>query len=116
MQYVNIHGQPISSLTKTTRPRSGGAKDIRHMGWRAVGFSPQQLEQAEIEHEKASQRAAAAGARGLFPFNRDQYMRSGKPAAIRSKPYDLREAADIACRLAEREGWVGCRVEEIVRR
>lgn len=115
LQYVNIHGQPITHLKRVTRPRQSASDAPRHMGWRAVGFSPEQILKAREDHERAANAAEAAGSRGLAPFDEDRYMRTSKPQAIRSKPYSLLDAAEIACQLATKAGWRNCRPEEVIR-
>ena len=93
------------------------------MGFLVLGYSPEQMAQAEREHEAmaAAHRASlrknadvSVPAR-LGPFDADAYMRKAKPKRIRSKPYGLSSAADACKELAEKAGWLRVTVEEVLK-
>lgn len=101
--YVNIHGQVINpeAGAAKAKPRVAATRDSYHKGFLAVGFSPAQLERAKSEHERQ-----ATGK----PFIEAAYMAKAKPTKIRSKPYEVAEAAQQAVTMAEKSGWKNCRV------
>jgi hypothetical protein len=110
--FVNHLGQPIDieAMKKAaTKPRrSASAPQEYHKGWRAMGYSPAYFEEGRKAYEAEREEAAKSG-RHMPPWSRELHMRKHPPKAIRSKPYEIREAAAQACALAEREGWVACR-------
>lgn len=101
--YVNIHGQVINPAGGATKakPKASRSTDSYHKGFAAVGFSPARLERAKDEHDRQ-----ATGK----PFNEAAYMAKARPTKIRSKPYEIAEAATQAVAMAERLGWKNCRV------
>lgn len=111
MNFVNIHGQPIL-LDPKAKARGGPSRpraDAYHKGWRAVGYSPQQIEEGRVKHAKDREAAAMAG-NHLPEWSEDWFFRHHKPAKIRHKPYEVREAAVTACELAQKVGWKNCYV------
>ena len=117
-QYTNYLGQTIDTEAQQRRPRSSASaqKAPAHKGWLALGYSPDQLQRAEIEHAQAAARAAGLGAPAMPPFRADAYMRRAAPSRIRSRAYEVHSAAQEACRIAERIGWVGCHTRELISR
>lgn len=101
--YVNIHGEVINPAAGAAKakPKASRSSDSYHKGFMATGFSPEQLERARIEHEKQ-----ATGK----PFIEAAYMAKARPTKIRSKPYEIAEAASQAVAMAEKSGWKNCRV------
>lgn len=110
MQFVNIHGQPIVGISSASTPAKKSSRaqaDSFHKGWRVVGFSPEQLAEAKLDHEKSIAAARAAGNEPPKPWDEALYMRQAKPRKVRSKPYEIHEAALECKALAERGGWKG---------
>lgn len=107
MEFVNVHGQPINfgagNLGKVKKPTK--VAEAHHKGWRAVGFSPEQIAEAKVAHEEDSAREVHNGRQALPAWNEDAWMRHAKPKAIRSKPYELEDAAVQCAALATRNGW-----------
>jgi hypothetical protein len=106
--FFNIHGDPID-LTKAAPPKTKKAKaDVvaTHKGWLAVGFSPKQIDDARAHHRKSG---------GDEPFSQDSYMRKATPTKIRVQPYFSQEAAQQACALAERSGWLNTHTRPVVK-
>ena len=117
LSFVNIHGQPVdvtpTAKAKSSRPQ----RDEQHKGFLAVGFSPEYLERTRQHHEALIANAKAAGGVPPKPWDEDLFMSSHPPGKVRSKPYELREAAEQACLMAERQaGWKRCRVVPVIRK
>lgn len=115
-QFVNLHGQPIAAIAAAPKRSSRRAanQEPKHKGFAAVGYSPEQIRRARAEHARVADRAIAAGAPPVAPFDADAYMRRAVPVRIRSKPYEVPAAAHEACALATRSGWLNCRVEPVI--
>lgn len=115
-EYVNLHGQPVAVTKSAPRraPRSATIREPKHKGFAAVGYSPQQLQQAKAEHERVAERARLSGSPPIADFDEASYMRRAAPARIRRTPYSIPQAAQDACDLATRYGWLNCRVEPII--
>jgi hypothetical protein len=121
VEYVNIHGQPIlvrhspadKPPAKKTSRRSPD-KAQWHKGFRVVGFSPDQLLRGRLEHEQAIAAARANGTEVPRPWSEETYMQTHRPMPVRSKPYELREAAQIVCDMAVKNGWKRCDIVALV--
>ena len=100
LSFVNIHGHQISTApVKATKPQPG-APDAFHKGWQVVGYSPEHLASGRLEHF-AEQRDKP----DPKPFDEVVFMRTNKPRPVRSKPYEVYEAAEHCAELAGRLGW-----------
>lgn len=115
-QFINLHGHPVAVTGSLRRraPRSATVRELKHKGFAAVGYSPQQLQQAKAEHERVAERARLAGSPPVADFDAGAFMRRAAPARIRRTPYSIPQAAQDACDLATRYGWLNCRVEPII--
>jgi len=97
MQFVNIHGAPISVPTgKKPPPKPSGMKpDTYHKGWLVTGFSPEHLAAAATEHRNTSDK----------PWDEVAYMRNARPKKVRSKPYEVADGAEKCAAMARAAGW-----------
>ena len=114
MQFVNIHGDPVDIENLTTK-KVGKVlmpKESYHKGFQAVGFSPEQLAEAERKHKADSDFEVQHGRQPLPPFSIDVYTRTAKPKKI-EKPKSTRDGAYGICQLAERYGWIKTSVVEL---
>jgi hypothetical protein len=118
VEYVNVLGEPIdpSALSRKARGKAAGPRQPLHKGWLALGYSPEQIRRAQLEHAQSAERAVAAGAPPMPQFNAQSYMRRSAPSRITSRPYSVPAAAHEACLLAEKAGWLGCHTRELVSR
>lgn len=137
MVYVNANGEPInpfqtpSALAPKAKPKRVKAltgidyEDTASLGFVVEGFTramldaaadlrmkeiasyPERLEQALADHKKTPLRPQ--------PWDEEQYLLTAKPARVRSRPYEIRAAADECRALAERMGWMQVRVTELRR-
>jgi len=73
----------------------------KHLGWKAVGFSPSQLRAAEAGH--------TAGA-----FNADAWMNGAKPESTR--PYSTPSSARQCAAMLEQAGWKRVTVIEDIKK
>lgn len=116
MSFVNIHGQPIdlASLQTKRATKTTSARESTHKGFQAVGYSPEQIAEARLNHKRDSEFRVSGGRTPLPEFSVDSYARKAKPKKI-EKPKATREAAATACAIAERAGWVKTSVVELVK-
>ena len=114
MTFVNIHGKPldIASLTTEKVGKAAAPKESQHKGFQAVGYSPEQIEEAKRKHKADSDFEVQHGRPPLQPFSIDSYTRSSRPKKI-EKPKATHEAAYLACQIAERAGWIKTSVVEL---
>lgn len=96
LEFVNIHGNAVDLTPPKTR-RAKKVRDAHHDGWLATGVSPHAVEQAKAKAKALSN-----------SFDLQFFLRTAKREKIRSKPYFSRGAANEACGLAERAGWLHC--------
>lgn len=127
LSYVNARGEPIElgsreSHCKPARPKT--EPKSFHKGWRVMGHRPGAIEEAESEatraHEKWAESRDKAMAAGLSsyeeqpePWNREDWLRNTKKKPVRSKPYEIPEAADVCADLAKKSGWLCVEVVEV---
>ena len=94
--FVNLNGDVVD-ITKVKQKREVKPKEAHHDGWLATGVSPD-----GIAHGK---RMAAAERK---EFDLQVFLRNAKREKIRVKPYFNASAAQDACALAEKAGWMAC--------
>ena len=114
MTFVNIHGKPldIASLATKKVGKVAAPKESQHKGFQAVGYSPEQTEEAKRRHKADSEFEVQHGRPPLQPFSIDSYTRFSKPKKI-EKPKATHEAAYLVCQIAERAGWAKTSVVEL---
>ncbi len=111
MDFINIHGRPLSvspAGTPTPARKARPIGSVFHKGWRVVGYPPGAIRRASEEH------ASSPEARHR-PFDEEAWCRANKPKSVRSKPYELASAAALCASMAERAGWDRVRVVEVAK-
>lgn len=114
LNFVNIHGQPVSVAPVKRQAASKAQAGDYHKGYRVVGFAPLRMASAQAEHERLEEAAAKASPHYKpQPWSADAYMARSKPSAVRSKPYELASAAEQCAEMARRSGWLRVEVRPI---
>jgi len=110
---------PAPAKKKASLRRTKDSDKATHSaGFQVLGYTPtlwaelpDMYAEAVKKHEK--------DAKNKHPGTLDEFIASyvlkNKPKKVRSKPYELRDAADICARLAEKAGWQRVRVEEVLK-
>lgn len=107
MDFVNLKGHPLDvsgagAKKKTSRSTATGEY---HKGFRAVGFSPDQLAAARRRYEQDTIDRRRAG-HFVPPFDEEAWMNQSQPKPIRSKPYEVMSAAQACADIAAKQaGW-----------
>lgn len=133
MNYVNANGQPLNiagmeALAKMQR-RPVAKKDAPaefHKGWRVQGHPPGAMEEARNESERLTrlwdlqgeqQKAEAlrGGERPPPTWNSRAWRTSTKKKPVRSRPYEVPEAARLCADMATKGGWLDIEVVELKR-
>jgi hypothetical protein len=99
VDFVNIHGQPVTVAPGGAKPPSGkrAAAAEYHKGWIVVGFHQDQIDAAQRAHFDPNGKA----------FDPALYMRKAKPKRAIKQVYAIQDAAQQAAVLLRRqEGWV----------
>lgn len=116
MNYVNFMGEPVAinpgkhAKAKTTKAQ----KASFHKGWRVQGIPPGALEEAREGHARAVKAAQTqAGVRMPKEWDEGHWLMNAKRKAVRSKPYEVPEAAQQCKELAEKAGWLRVEVVEL---
>lgn len=127
--FVNAYGQPINPhLTPSaTAPRMkrtpSVAKltgidylDTMSLGFVVEGWRPEVLAEAKRAAELAcAEFAKDPVGRQPLPWDEEQWFLKTKPQKVRSRPYEIRVAADECAALATKTGWLRVQVNEIRR-
>lgn len=124
LSFVNLHGDAITPakieamrdagvLAERLRRAANKSTERTHKGWRVVGIPPGLLEKAQAEHASVIETARKAGLPGDKPFDQPEWLRKQRRQAVRSKPYNLREAAAQCAELATKGGWLEVQVNEL---
>lgn len=93
---LNPSGQPLSGREKKESPTEF------HKGFRVKGVPPGALDLARAAHTQVDK-----------PFDPDLWLIRAKLKAVRAKPYEVPEAAQLCKQMAEKEGWTRVTVVEI---
>jgi hypothetical protein len=117
VEYVNFMGERVAlDSSKHAKPKK--AKNDKpksfHNGWRVVGIPPGTLEDARSEHAKAVKAAGTMpGAKLPKEWDEGNWLMNAKRRPVRSKPYEIPEAAEQCKEMAERAGWLRVEVVEL---
>lgn len=115
LEFVNLNGDRVSVNCSTPgkQVRKQGP-DEYHKGFRVMGIPPGAFEAAKAEREKAIRLANETGVKPLKPLEYESWASGpGAAKAVRSKPYELREAARQCQELATQAGWDRVHIVEI---
>ena len=129
MEFVNANGEKINMdlwherqkslkkpVVKAVAPAS--KEGPRHSkGWLVRGYSPNQMDALNSAYESALTDYKEEGADhpGDFDVFEQAWMAKHIPAKVRTKPYQLRDAASQCAELALKAGWQRVTVEEVLR-
>lgn len=125
LTFVNCFGQKITDIRmaemrtrgqELERQRRAAAKgDVVavHKGWRVTGIKPGLLEKARAEHASLQASARKVGGKEIADFDEAAWQRRAKRTPVRSKPYNLNDAANQCAALATKAGWIDVRIQEI---
>lgn len=109
------------------KKRESNAPEQWHKGFAVEGHPPGALEAArdaaidavarwDALDSQERTKQIAAGARKPKEWNEADWRQNSRKTRVRSKPYEIPEAADQCKELAERAGWTDVRVAPIERR
>jgi hypothetical protein len=124
--FVNIHGQTIvpPAATKKAAATRKEAPAEYHKGFRVEGHRPGAMEAArdfqislcaewEALPERERPRRLSEGLRPPKPWDEAIWRQRTKPKPVRSKPYEVPEAAEKCAEMARKAGWLDVRVTEV---
>ncbi len=129
--FVNLKGEPINfngggpSFKRAARPKSEAPQEF-HKGFKVVGHRPGSLEFArefankaraewsELSQEERSKRLCS-GLREPPMWVEEKWRAETKKSAVRSRPYEVHEAAELCKQIAEGQGWLDVVVLEVKR-
>jgi hypothetical protein len=133
MTFVNHRGETINPYQRAEQhPKPAPRKaeqplklvDDPHdakvsQGFAVLGYRPGTpdlvLKVYELAVEGHARKPTAHRSPGVFEDFESRWYRTNKPQRVRSRPYELREAADECAQLAEKYGWTRVQVEELLR-
>jgi hypothetical protein len=115
VQFVNIHGHPVDTDKRIKLPkRDSKAPGEFHKGYAVEGFPPGSLEAAKEAHEKARAGELSSGSKRVRDeWSEAAWMAKAKTKRVRTKPYELVQAAMECKALAEKAGWFGVEVRSL---
>ena len=120
LEFVNVFGEAIAQhviakgLAGVRAPApKREAPDRFHKGWKVTGVRLETLNDARAKAEKEAKEARDLGRRAK-EWNEAQWLANAKGKPIRSKPYEVPQAAEECKALAEKSGlWLRVQVIEI---
>lgn len=110
MAEMRTRGQ---ELERQRRAAAKGDVVAVHKGWRVTGIKPGLLEKARAEHASLQASARKVGGKEIADFDEAAWQRRAKRTPVRSKPYNLNDAANQCAALAAKAGWIDVRIQEI---
>ena len=117
LTFINYRGEVLplpGDSEPVKRKKKAPSLDSFHKGFRVVGVPILALTKAEKEHQ-AKQSIAAKKDNETKPFDANHWLMSARKRAIRSKPYEVPEAAQVCAELALKAGWLAVEIREIKR-
>ncbi|MBB6578970.1 hypothetical protein HNP33_003075 [Comamonas odontotermitis] len=111
MQYVNIHGQPVSTASPVGygKPKADAPKSF-HKGWKVLGVAPGRLKEAIQQHADHQKRIPE---RDRKPFNQSEWLRVATLKPVQSKPLATPEGAAQLAEMARAAGWLNVIQQEV---
>jgi len=129
MNFVNANGQPINveAMKLQAIPRRQSKKEAPaefHKGWRVQGHAPGAMEQARAESQRLTNlwnsqtelekaEALRSGDRQPPEWDELKWRRDTRKKPVRSKPYEIPEAAKLCADMATKAGWLDIEVAEL---
>lgn len=116
-----VTAEQIQAQAEKKKPRPVQEQKGYHKGFRVVGHAPGAMEEAQranqaaiAEYRNASPvRRAEMGLKEPKPWDEDSWRRNAKKTAIRSKPYEIYEAAEQCSQMAVLVGWEDVEIIEV---
>lgn len=116
-----VTAEQFQSQAEKKKPKPVQEQKGYHKGFRVVGHAPGAMEEArtqrelDIEHyDKCSyQERAELGLEKPKPWDEDFWRRNSKKTALRSKPYEIYEAAELCADMARQDGWEDVEIIEV---
>lgn len=119
VQFVNVHGAPVSTAAVPVKRAKREASEKFHKGFSVQGVPPGAVEEAETAHRKEVediQRHNALGGEQFRlppPWDAERWLNKARRKKVRSKPYEVPQAAEECKAMAEIAGWRRVVVVEI---
>ena len=95
MQFVNIHGDPVS-LAPVSIKRETRKKEAHHDGWFVTGVPPNVVKDAQSRHG----------------FSMDWFLRNTKRVKVAPKGYSSPGPAQALADMARKAGWLDIQIVE----
>jgi hypothetical protein len=109
ISFVNIHGQRVYTDKRVPRPkRASSGPGEYHKGWAVEGVPPGALEEAQRLHEQERAVAIRENATRIpDEWNAATWLQTkAKYKRVRTKAYEVPEAATQCKEMAEKAGWL----------
>jgi hypothetical protein len=112
MTYVNYLGEEIGLIDHGRPKKAKKDEQSHHNGWRVQGIPPGALEEAR---KSAAAEAAYVRSQGKQSKEWDEqhWLMNAKRKPVRSKPYEVPQAAQECKALAEKSGWLRVEIVEL---
>lgn len=121
-----VNGQEVTAEQFQAQAEKKKPKPVQeqkgyHKGFRVVGHAPGAVEEAQranqaaiAEYRNASPaRRSESGLKEPKPWSEDSWRRNTKKTALRSKPYEIYEAAELCADMARHDGWEDVEIIEV---
>lgn len=133
LKFVNLHGEEISegrmqaaAALQTKRKAVIERPAQFHKGFKVVGHPPLAMEQARQAaikrwqdwralNDEERKKRRAEGEKEPKPWDETSWRSTTKPKAVRSKPYEVPEAAEQCAAMARKAGWLDVAVVAIAK-
>lgn len=116
VEFVNIHGDPVDTSKRVPIPKKvAEGPEQSHKGFAVEGIPPGALEAAQELHERERAVAIRENSKRIpDEWNALTWMQTkAKLKRVRTKPYELLEAANQCKELAEKAGWLRVQVRSM---
>lgn len=113
--FVNINGHRVDTDKRVKlEKRISNAPSEFHKGYAVEGFQPGVFDAARATYIKAREVAISEGAKKIpEEWSERAWLAKAKPKRVRTKPYELHQAATECKALAEKAGWTHVEVRAL---
>lgn len=118
-----VDADQFEAMATKKKPRAVSLQSSYHKGFRVVGHKAGAMEEArqQSEHDHAGYlRLTPAerlqrGMKQPKPWDEESWRRNSKKDSVRSKPYEILEAAEQCAEMARKAGWEDVEIIEVKR-
>lgn len=109
-----VTAEQFQAQAEKKKPKPVREQNGYHKGFRVVGHAPGAVDLAKFQREDEirvwNRKRVGESPK---PWDEASWRRNSKKTALRSKPYDIYEAAELCADMARQDGWEDVEIIEV---